>query len=244
MKIHRFIGDFKLKIGDFKLEDEGLFNQAKNVLKLKIGEKIILGDGLKNEGIAEIKEYGRDSVRVEIVEIQENKNEPESDVSLYCAILKRENFELVVQKATEIGVREIVPIITARTLKLDVRKDRLEKIIKEAAEQSGRGTVPVLRDPVDIEEVIKEDFKNQLNLFFDKSGLPVDRSESFEELKRLSYMGRIGVWIGPEGGWTDQEVESVGRSNFKIINLGKLTLRAETAAIVATYIVVNNFYCR
>lgn len=72
------------------------------------------------------------------------------EVILYCAILKHENFELVVQKATEAGIKEIAPIITTRTIKLDIRKDRLEKIIKEAAEQSGRGVVPVWNWPLNL----------------------------------------------------------------------------------------------
>src|SRR3989344_4947911 len=148
MKIHRFIGNFKIKIGALRINDEELLNQLRNVLKLKVGEKIILCDGRRNEGSAEIKEYGKDYVEVEIKEVGVNENEPEKQVILYCSILKRENFELVVQKATEIGIKEIVPIITERTVKLDIRKDRLEKIIREAAGQSGRGTVPVLHEPI------------------------------------------------------------------------------------------------
>ena len=131
MKIHRFIGNFEINIGDLKINGKELLNQFRSVLKLKVGEKIILCDGKINEGVAEIKAYGKDYIEVEIQEVSVNKNEPVREVILYCSILKRENFELVVQKATEVGIKEIIPIITERTVKLDIRKDRLEKIIKE-----------------------------------------------------------------------------------------------------------------
>ena len=220
------------------LKDYELFNQIRNVLKLKIGEKIILGDGKMNEGIAEIKEYGKDFIRVEAGEIKINQNEPAGQVILYCAILKKENFELVIQKATEIGVKEIVPLITARTVKLDIKKDRLEKIIKEASEQSGRGIMPILHDPLEFNKTFDYAKHSKVNLFFDSSG--GDFTEDFK-LKTENYL--IGVWIGPEGGWDSQELELARKSGFKIINLGKLTLRAETAAIVATYRVVHNSDC-
>lgn len=237
MRLHRFIRDFNLKVGELRLEDKELLNQCRSVLKLKVGEKIILCDGHRNEGLAEIKEYGKDFVEVAISEVGINKNEPERHVILYCAILKRENFELVVQKATEIGVKEIVPIVTERTVKLNIRPERLEKIIKEAAEQSGRGVVPVLHKPVGFDELVKHPMFNKLSdaqILFDTSG------ESFNKLERLNGTGRIGVWVGPEGGWTDKEIELARGLGFKIINLGKLTLRAETAAIVGSYLIINS----
>ncbi|OGM99304.1 MAG: hypothetical protein A2817_00430 [Candidatus Yanofskybacteria bacterium RIFCSPHIGHO2_01_FULL_39_8b] len=237
MRLYRFIGDFQFKVGKLEIKDKELFSQLRNVLRLKAGEKIILCDGRMNEAVAEIMIYGKDFVEIEIKEIKTNQNEPERHVILYCSILKKENFELVVQKATEVGVKEIVPLITERTVKLNIRKDRLEKIIKEASEQSGRGVVPVLAEPVEYEKALAILKNNDLNLLFDRSG------ENFSNLERLDNQGLIGVWIGPEGGWTVQELKSVQRSNFKIINLGKLTLRAETAAIVATHGVIHKFIC-
>ena len=142
---------------------------------------------------------------------------------------------MVVQKATEAGVKEIIPVITERTIKLNIRPSRLEKIIKEAAEQSGRGIVPILRDPVDFVDAIDGVGSNSINIIFDKSG------EIFENLKFKIENCAVGAWIGPEGGWTDKELERARTENFKIFNLGKLTLRAETAAIVGTYLIVHNF---
>lgn len=233
-KIHRFIGNFNLKAGNFKIQDKEIFNQFRNVLKLRIGERLILSDGNMNEAEAQIRGYGKDAIELEIIKVYQNVNEPEKKVILYCAILKRENFELVVQKATEVGVMEIVPIVTEHTIKLNVRPDRLEKIIREASEQSDRGIVPILNKPIDFEKAVEAANKNSLNILLDKTG------ESFGRLERLGNVGLIGIWIGPEGGWADKEIELARRSDFKIINLGKLTLRAETAAIVGSYLAIHN----
>jgi 16S rRNA (uracil1498-N3)-methyltransferase len=234
MKIHRFIGNFDLKTGQLKLEDRELFNQFRNVLKLKPGEQVILCDGNMNEGTAEIKGYGKEIIDIEILNIGKNLNEPERNVILYCAVLKNENLEFVVQKATETGVREIVPVITDRTIKLNIRSERLNKIIKEASEQAGRGIVPVLKDPVEFEKALEVAKSNSLNIMFNSSG------ESFNGSERLNGIGKVGIFVGPEGGWTAKELELAQGSDFKIINLGKLTLRAETAAIIGAYLVVHN----
>ena len=233
MKIHRFIGNFKIKIGALRINDEELLNQLRNVLKLKVGEKIILCDGRRNEGSAEIKEYGKDYVEVEIKEVGVNENEPEKQVILYCSILKRENFELVVQKATEIGIKEIIPLITARTVKLDIRKERLEKIIKEAAEQSGRGIAPVLNEPIDFEKAIKNINSKNANFLFDISGKEFNSYTT-------NYLLHTTSWIGPEGGWTSQELETAKTADFEIVCFGKTTLRAETAAIIGSYLAIHS----
>lgn len=240
MKLHRFIGNFDTGKANLKVQDKELVNQIRNVLRLEKGEEVILGDGNLNEAKVRITEIGRDFVGFEILERWQNQNEPEQSVVLYCSVLKKENFELVAQKATEAGVKEIVPVVAGRTVKLNIRQDRLEKIIKEAAEQSGRGVVPILREPINFQGATDLAKTNSLNLFLDISG------ESFNDQERLiiSNEGRIGIWIGSEGGWTEKELDLAQRSNFKIINIGKLTLRAETAAIVATYMVVHNCYCR
>ena len=238
MRLHRFIKDIDIKLGVHRIKDGEILNQFKNVLKFRIGERVVICDGRLNEGTGEIIGYGKDYVEINILELGINKNEPDKNVILYCSILKKESFELVVQKATEAGIKEIVPVITDRTVKLDIRKDRLEKIIKEAAEQSGRGIVPVLRNPMNFEKAVADIGKDDINFLFDSSG------ESFGSLSADQWIEienhPFGIWIGPEGGWAGHELQLTQKSEFKTTNLGKLTLRAETAAIVASYLVVHS----
>lgn len=234
MRINRFIGNFDFSNKNIKIIESDLINQFRNVLRFSKGDKIILGDGKMNEVLAEIKEIQKDFIEVEILELRLNKKEPQRKVILYCAILKRENFELVCQKTVETGIFEITPIICERIIKFGLKSERLEKIIKEAAEQSGRGIIPKLNQTIIFEKAIGQAKNNNLNLFFDSRG--VDLLDV-----KLNLDGKkTGIFIGPEGGWSEQEIERVKKEeNFKIINLGPLTLRAETAAIVATYLVSN-----
>ena len=231
MKLHRFIGKFDLSKKELSINDGDFINQVKNVLRLKTGNKLILCDGKLDEAVAKILLLAKDKAELEILEIIKNKNEPENYVILYCPILKKENFEIAVQKAVEVGVKEIVPIITTRTVKLGLNKDRLEKIIKEAAEQSGRGFLPVLGEPINFDEALKSAKENGLNLFF-QAGYP-QLGHSMSKFKK------IGVFVGPEGGWTEGEIKIAQSNGFTIVGLGKTILRAETAAAIASYLTVN-----
>lgn len=234
MKLHRFIGDFDFSKKPFRITDEPILNQMKNVLRLKAGDSVILVDKNLNESVAEIREFKKGSVELEIASVMKNEKEAELAVSLYCAVLKRENFELVVQKATEAGAREIIPIITHRTIKLALRGDRLVKIAKEAAEQSGRGTVPDIGEIISFEEALKRAKYHDANLFF-QPGTPLFSQDRLHNSGAKS----ASVFIGPEGGWEESEIEAARRHDLKVVGLGGLTLRSETAAIIAVWVTAN-----
>ena len=226
MKIHRFIGGFDLREGDYIITDEDITHQIWDVLKLKPGERIVLCDGNMNEGIAVIGEKKSPGILVNIESVAVNTNEPDRHVTLYCAILKNENFELVCQKATEAGISELVPLITERTVKLNLRSERLGKIIREAAEQSGRGRVPALRPAMKLLDAIKNVARSTMRICFDVSGT---------EVSEITGHG-IAVFIGPEGGWSEPELALFRGNDFSISSLGPRMLRAETAAIVAAWL--------
>ncbi len=235
MRLNRFISDFDLRGQDLSVFDKDILNPVKNILRLKSGNQIVLADGKNSEALAEIVEFGGDFFRVRLLQKESNNNEPARKVILYCSILKRENFELVVQKATEVGVAEIIPLICERTIKVGFKKERLAKIIKEAAEQSGRGILPVLYEPMSFGQAVKQARQNDKNFLFDSSGVKLLTSD-VDSLKQKT----VGIFIGPEGGWSSFEMDLTCQRDFKIMSLGKLTLRAETAAIVATYLTCQN----
>jgi len=237
MRLHRFIGNFNLGQNRFRIYDEEILNQVKNVLRLQKGDSLILVDGNSNEVTVRILELDKKFMEVEVMEKSVNKNESNTHSVLFCSILKRENFEWVCQKATEVGTKEIVPIISARTVKLGFKKERLEKIIKEAAEQSGRGILPILREPLKFEAALEKAQENDLNLFFEMDEPLINREATGKAAK-------IGIFIGPEGGWSEEELEFVKRETiksdkFKMAGLGKTTLRAETAAVAASWFVTQ-----
>ena len=251
MRLNRFFGNFSAGGGSafggnfsdqvIKSSDKDLINQLKNVLRLNNGDEIILCDGKLNEASCVIESIGRNEAVFKVVKVWQNKKEFSSDIILYCSVLKRENFELVVQKAVELGVKEIVPIIAKRTVKLGLREDRVQKIIKEAAEQSGRGILPILRQETPFEDAVGEAEVNDLNLFFS----PFERSAEGREPDKKFLAGtnidpskykKIGVFIGPEGGWAETELQAVS-SKFQVVGLSPFTLRAETAAIAALAVI-------
>ena len=234
MKIHRFISHFDFDKKISSIANKEIYNQIKNVLRLRAGEEIILGDGRGREARAEIMSFGKQSVGINILKVEINDAEPEMKPVLYAAILKKENFELVAEKAVEAGVAEIIPVITTKTIKTNLRMDRLEKIVREAAEQSGRGILPVVGKILKFKEALTHAEKNDSNLLFEI------HAPRFEQRKLAVDVGqRVGIWVGPEGGWDEEEVKLAQEKNFQIVSLGKLTLRAETAAIVASYLVAS-----
>ncbi len=235
MRTNRFFGNFDLKAETIRSSDEELINQLKNVLRLNNGDELILCDGKLNEASCVIENIGRNEAVFRVVKVWENKKEFSKDIVLYCSVLKRENFELVIQKAVELGVKEIVPIISKRTVKLGLREDRAQKIIKEAAEQSGRGILPILSQEMPFGEAVTLAGANDINLFFE-----LDKKSIADSDIDFSKYKKIGIFIGPEGGWHPEELSSVSSldtKNFKVLGLSPFTLRAETAAVAALAIV-------
>lgn len=228
MRLHRFIGNFDFSNAELCISDVDLVSQIKNVLRLSVGHVLILSDGQGNEAEATIISLNKKEAVVNLTKKYKNENVPKKEVTLFCAILKKENFELVAQKATEIGVARIVPVISERTVKQNVDMKRVKKIIKEASEQSGRGAVPLLHDVLSFQEALSYAKTLGTSAIFDSSGEAM-----------TSKLSPKCLFIGPEGGWSKTEIDMAKEKGLEVKSLGSLTLRAETAAIVASYVCVQ-----
>ncbi|MBU0976314.1 MAG: RsmE family RNA methyltransferase [Patescibacteria group bacterium] len=236
MKIHRFLIKADLTREEILITDTAVVDQTRKVLRLKIGERIGLFDGEGNEVLAEILAVEPRSINVRLVKSNFRKENNERIVALYCSILKKSNFELVVQKATEVGVSRIIPIVTKRTVKLNLKIERLAKIATEAAEQSGRRFVSEIKEITQFAEAVEYSSRKDINILFEENGDPLKFSD-----KQLSNREKhVGIWIGPEGGWADEEIVLARKFSFKIVSLGHFTMRAETAAIIAAYLSVQS----
>lgn len=225
------MGDWQLAHGNVRLDDKELVHQLHSVLKLQPGEVIMLGDGTGREAQCKILSYDKDAVVVHCMSIGQNANEPQAHVKLYSAILKSEHFEEAAAMATQVGIKEIIPVITDRTVKLNLRIDRVRRIVREAAELAGRGVIPAVRDVMTLEQAFTDAASNDANLFLDPSG---------KEFGTLGKGNRkVGLFIGPEGGWHENELTHAGEYGMRIMGLGPLVLRAETAAVVASYLTLH-----
>jgi len=229
MKLHRFIGEFDVSGENTEITNLDNIKQIKGVLRLDVGDFLVLCDGKGREAKVEITEIEKTHITTKILEKTTKENNSKK-VSLYLTILKKENFELAIQKVVEIGVTEIIPVITERTIKTGLNIDRLNKIIREASEQSGRTILPTLYPTLKFEDAIKH-IGNSYGVIFDLNGTQYERKKDEKD---------FSIFIGPEGGFTEKEIMKAKDAGLFVFLLGENTLRAETAAIVATYKSVNN----
>ncbi len=219
------MGAFNFQKNTVNIEDPEIIKQVRNVLRMEPGEAIILFDGKGMEAEVVIESINNKEIICNMVS-KKKLEEVGRSVSLYLAILKKENFELSVQKAVECGVSKIIPVITERTVKTGLNMDRLNKIMREAAEQCGRGLLPEILPTMSFLDALADgggsDEKTIFHLVKEEYAPNMDaRSAS--------------IFIGPEGGFTDKEIELAKSHGYKAASLGPLTLRGETAAIVASY---------
>ncbi len=227
MRLHRFIGEFDLSKAEITVSDPAVISQWRTVLRLRSADTVILCDGKGNEAEATLLTLQPKEATLAVTRRTYTTRLPEKTVTLYLALLRRENFEISVQKATEIGVSRIVPLSTSRIVKTGYNRVRLEKILLEASEQSGRTTLPVLEDVMTLPEAL-ESRSGASAVLFDLSGSALPSGFFLAE--------SIDLFIGPEGGFSEEEVSLAKDSGCEIGSLGNLVLRAETAAIVASFI--------
>jgi 16S rRNA (uracil1498-N3)-methyltransferase len=203
-------------------------NYLVNVLRLGAGAHVKLFDDRTGEWLAEIMEPGRKRVTLRTVR-HLRPREPVPDLWLVFAPLKRARIDMLVEKAAELGLARLVPVITARTVVDRIKNERLLAHVIEAAEQCERTAIPELDDPIKLESLLSSWPETRTLLFADEAG--------GASLLDIAAPGPAAILIGPEGGFTDAERAAV-RSHpaTQRIALGPRILRAETAALAAVAI--------
>lgn len=211
----------------------------RDVLRLREGETVQVFDGEGREFLSRIGKIEKRETVLEIIEeIEPSAPESNLDLTLAVALLKGEKFDLVLQKAAELGVVRFVPFITKRTnVKLkdaDKKAERWQKIALEAAKQSGRARLMNIEKPLDFNKFVENSRNSGKNLvlFAERGG------RNFSGVKTGE---RIIAAVGSEGGWEDAEIETARQNNFQIVTLGGRILRAETAAISIAAILQHRF---
>lgn len=227
-KVHRFIGVIGIEGEIARIQDPDIARQASSVLKLKPGEIITLCDGQGQAWTGPIQGFSKTEIEIEIQETFSGGDGYVRDLSLYIAMLKNDHFDIAIQKAVECGVQRIFPVISRRTIKTQLKPERTQKIIREAAEQSGRMVLPGLGETLSFSQAVDQWKKSGTpGLFFD--------TESRHPLQPPS--GNVcAYFIGPEGGWDEEEIERAKQAGLQGVHLGPMVLRAETAVTVATYV--------
>ena len=227
MKLHRFYIDIPLKDKrEVEIKDHELINQWKNVLRFSEGDKIILFDNSGSDFLFFIKEITDKKVRLVLLEEKKVDFKIEYDLHLIPALIKRDMFELVLEKITELGVEKILPLLAERSIKNKLNLERSKSIIKEAAEQSGKTLIPEITEPEKLEVIIQNREVDRFYTALDPKG------DKFS--KKLLTNKKVAIFIGPEGGFTEKELNLFKENNIPVLSLGQQILRAETAAIAIT----------
>ncbi|MCM8762675.1 MAG: 16S rRNA (uracil(1498)-N(3))-methyltransferase [Candidatus Omnitrophica bacterium] len=206
-----------------------------NVLRLKKGDEFEVINGKGKCFLLLIKEISKKEINCEVKNISGCNIESPISIILAQGILKGNKMDLVIQKATELGVKEIVPIVTERSQLKETRKlNRWQKIAEEASKQSGRSIVPLIHKSIEFIELI-DNYKSRTRkglIFYEKDGISLK-----DAIKKLDNNNNLLIIIGPEGGFTREEVNYAKEKGLIITSLGKRILRSETAAIVAIALV-------
>jgi len=219
----------------------------RNVLRLKSGNEIYLFDGTGNEFHCRIHTIARDSAGLNVIE-QVDAAQPESSLhlTLAMALVKGEKFDLVIQKATELGVTRIIPVITSRA---DVRiksaddaerkTTRWQRIVLEATKQCGRARLMKIGTPVTFADLMKTHDREQdlCMMFAEREGASL--AEAMRDSQKQPKT--VTALVGPEGGWAEDEIDQARAAGWKIVTLGGRILRAETAAIVIATLIQHRF---
>ncbi len=211
-------------------------NHMKNVLRMQAGERLMVSDGNNRRYLCEVAGY-EDGLRAEVAIIEEQPADTElpSRIYLFQGLPKQEKMELIVQKCVELGVFEVIPVITRRcVVKLDEKKakkktERWQQIAESAAKQAGRGIIPRVSEPMTFKEALKK--AGELDVVLIPYELAEGMSETKKIIEDIKPGQSIGIFIGPEGGFEKEEAELSLKAGAKEITLGRRILRTETAGL-------------
>lgn len=214
--------------------------QLRNVLRLRPGEIVYTLDNTGREYTAEIETLDEARAIGRIVEVRFPATEPETKMILIQAMPKGEKLDFILQKCTEIGVSQFLIIETERTIaripagKVEARLDRWRAIVREAAEQSGRALLPVVEGVLPFDKALARAAQVPSMIASREKGAP----NILSALRQRGSPDSVAVLIGPEGGFAPAEVDHARETGIVPVSLGPRTLRTETAAIVASALVV------
>jgi len=207
------------------------------VARIKTGEKVWLFDEIGNQYMACVEEIEQDNTRLLILG-KKQKREPEVRITLAQVLLKTKNMDLVIQKATELGTHAIIPVISDRTVikienKQDKKMERWNRIMVEAAKQSGRSSVPEIHPPTELKTFITGREEAKKLFLCERGGRSLRDILMFPVNEKRNIPDSVILLVGPEGGWTEKEERAIMDNYYEAVSLGAFTLRAETAAIVS-----------
>ncbi len=220
-------------------------NHIRNVLRHLVGDKIICSSENGIKYTTTIKTFEDNKVKLDIISKETDESEPKVNIDLFQGLPKSDKLELIIQKCVELGVNKIIPLVTKRTIvKLDSNSAnkkliRWQRISYEASKQCLRGKVPIIENIKNFKD-LKEIFKD-----YDLLLVPYENEKDISLKEILLNLDKdiknIAIFIGPEGGFEEEEVATLVSNGAKSVSLGKRILRTETAAIAVLAMLIYEF---
>ena len=230
---HFFVSEEQINGENAYIEGSDV-NHIANVLRMKPGEELLISVKGDWDYLCKIVDIETDRVNLKVLESMEQRELP-VNITLLQGIPKSDKLEMIIQKAVELGVSEIIPVKTKRVVvkidekKVDTKVNRWNAIAESAAKQSKRSIIPKVSEPMSIDNALEivKDFGVKLIPYENADG--IDKTRKI--LDSMDKTKNIAVFIGPEGGFEESEVERIKNSGFEVITLGKRILRTETAGL-------------
>lgn len=206
-------------------------------LRMRVGETVTVCDGVGFDYACEIQSIAPGVITLQVMSKTPSVSEPSVRVTLYQGLPKSDKMEWIIQKAVEMGVTEIVPVETARSIaKMDKNNDRKrqrwQRIAAEAAGQSGRGILPTVASPLSFAEAARRMANERVLVFYEGGGEPVSALVD-------QTMEAVSIVVGPEGGFAPEEVAMLCENGAKTATLGPRILRCETAPLAALALIMG-----
>ncbi len=238
---HFFVTPEQVRDSEINIEGQDV-NHIRNVLRMRVGEQVEVSDGNNKKYLCEIMDMSSEQVNLRILEELLNDTELPSRIYLFQGLPKSDKMELIIQKAVELGVYEVIPVATRRAVvKLDDKKaakkvERWNSIAESGAKQSGRSIIPKVKDVMSYKEALS--YASELDVML----IPYELAEGMEQTREIVAgicPGQsVGIFIGPEGGFEREEVELAMEKGAHPITLGKRILRTETAGLTTLSILM------
>ena len=237
MKLKRYYIESELKENNHVILDGEEFHHLKNVMRTKVGDKVELFNGTNINATAVVKSIDKNSANLYIEKIEENQSEPKINFTLFQAVCKGEKLSLITQKITELGANNLTVFysqftdIKDKTSKLD----KLNRVCVSACKQCGRSSTLNINGVIPFNDMVTEAKK------LDKVFVAYENANGttlYDSLLKNAKYSNIGLIIGAEGGFSEEEIKILEQNKFEIVSLGKRILRTETASIAGSSIII------
>lgn len=218
------------------ISDKHELHHMKNVLRLTVGDGFVVFNGNNEEAQVVISKLNEHDIEVTVKNVTKMDRVMGIKIILACAVPKKAKFEFIIEKCTELGVSEIIPLRTQRSdviyskEKLGSKQERFKKVAINAAKQSKRTDIPMIHEMTDLKDVLLKRDRNTLAIF---PCLTDTQQHIHEILKKKQDQRNVYIFIGPEGDFTPQEVQMAKEQGCTPVSLGATVLKVDTAAIAA-----------